>query len=286
MRSTNVTVVIPWSGNDSQALAKQLLLLANQTSNEPFEVVVACNSLSAQMHRPAVSTTNPKARFIDATENIGISFARNAGVSEAHGTKILFCDADDEVAENWVEMMSGMLDSHPAAGSVLDFVSLNGSGFQRQQKQSKIWPRKVAHYAPTVPGGSLAIRREVFESMSGFDPKYDGAEDLEFCFRLHKMGYALGLTARTEVRYRLKTSFISAFRAHLKYGRAYAKVLKAYSSVGAHHSPADFIFGLIKVALAIPLAIFSPRRRVNCGYILGHFVGRLRGSFVYRVWAM
>lgn len=55
---------------------------------------------------------DPRVRVIHQ-KNQGVSSARNAGLSNAKGAFVMFCDSDDHVAENWIEACYSVIRDHP-----------------------------------------------------------------------------------------------------------------------------------------------------------------------------
>jgi len=109
--SPAATVVIP-SHNRGAVLAKTLGALAEQTTSEPFEVIVAldaCTDDSAAV-LDKLETTFPL-RWI-AGEWCRASAARNAAAREARGRVIIFLDDDIVVGSGFVD---GHLKGHELA---------------------------------------------------------------------------------------------------------------------------------------------------------------------------
>lgn len=55
---------------------------------------------------------DPRVRVIHQ-KNRGVSAARNAGLTDASGTYVMFCDGDDHVADNWIEISYSAMRVHP-----------------------------------------------------------------------------------------------------------------------------------------------------------------------------
>ncbi len=67
--------------------------------------------------------------------NVGINFARNAGIAAAPDGKVFLCDADDEVAEDWLEGMASALEPGLWVAGALDYCRLNyGSHTSRLER--------------------------------------------------------------------------------------------------------------------------------------------------------
>ena len=105
-----ITVVIP-RFNDGETIGSQLEALAKQVWSGEWEVVVSDNG-SRDNTLAVVEQFKqrlPNLRVVDSSDRRGPGHARNVGVHEATGEGILFCDADDEVAQGWLEAMARAL---------------------------------------------------------------------------------------------------------------------------------------------------------------------------------
>lgn len=218
-----VSVIIP-AHNADKTLGRQLRALACQEQDPPFEVVVVANRCSDR-------TTNVAETFCDsldlqvviADDLASAAYARNQGRNVAQGHYFLFCDADDQVQDGWVREMV-----RPLAAGKADFV-----GGLRIGDYSD-YPRWLHSYRPPSAEGiclnsadvpyaitaSLAVTREAFDSVNGFDETFPGAggEDRDFCFRLSRAGYRIGEAPNAILIYNTR----STYRSLLKQQRSYA----------------------------------------------------------------
>jgi len=282
------TVIIPWIGIQSDLLRLQIQALLPQLQKSQTELIVSCNSKSALAQMPAIARDFEPftIKIVDSTDFAHVSHARNEGAKAAAGEYLLFCDADDIVAPNWVEEMTRGLDCFDLVGAACRYAQLNGSSYKRQDVLASAGLRSVANFLPHAPGGNLAVSKQVLWKVGGFsiEPKF--AEDIDFSWKAQLAGRAIGFVSPTYIDYRLQGEFAKCFATHRKYGIGYACLLAKYRSFGAHHSVLDSAKNLLKLPVALGYLIFSPSRRSNAGYMLGHFIGRLQGSFKYRVWAI
>src|SRR5260370_34776131 len=65
---------------------------------------------------------------------------------------------------------------------------------------------KEPHPVPLLGGGFIAVRREVFATVGGFDSGMVlwGAEDSEFCIRLWTLGYECWVVPSIDVAHRFR----------------------------------------------------------------------------------
>ena len=169
-------------------------------------------------------------RVVSAGERLVANHARNVGVGLARGRHILMCDADDVVGPEWlgsmravlldVELAGGPLERHPAApfGAVPD-------------------PATPVHGFLRRPfGANCGFRREVWETLGGFDESYRGGDDAEFFWRAQLAGYRLEFAERAVVSYRLSPTVGSMCRKSYITGRACAQLYRQFRRDGMPRS--------------------------------------------------
>ncbi len=144
------------------------------------------------------------------TARSGVPRARNHGARVASGEVLVFADAHVVAPALWGHPILDAL-AAPGVGATAPAVyDLNnpvakGFGFQLSVPTldpSWLSQRDTTPYAvPTLPGCCFAIRREVFETVGGFDEGmiHWGMEDTELGLRLWLLGYDLLLVPQIEL---------------------------------------------------------------------------------------
>ena len=115
-----VSVIIP-AFDAAETLDEQLAALARQTPPFAWEVLLCDNGSRDGTVELATSWADrlPGLRIVDASSRRGPSFARNEGAQASAASLLLFCDADDIVADDWVERMAeGLSRASLVAGSL------------------------------------------------------------------------------------------------------------------------------------------------------------------------
>ncbi len=188
-REVRLSIIIPCY-NAATTLGEQLAALANQTWEQPWEVIVADNGSHDDSRRVAADflMRMPHLRIVDAGARRGGAFARNEGARHARGTALAFVDADDVVAPGWVAAIGQALNRHPFVASRFDIERLNQhSWLSRTRRNPQADGLQRVSYPPYLPhagGSGLAIERKLHEQVGGFDETLPRLMDTDYCFRV------------------------------------------------------------------------------------------------------
>ena len=148
---------------------------------------------------------------IDRTPKwIGTVRARNFGANRARGAVIVFADAHVSVPSAWWETLLEPLED-PRVGAVgpviqgLNHPEAKGYGLRFVDAALNcewgLWRGDDPHPVPLLGAGLMAMRRDLFASLGGFDPgmvRY-GMEDPDLDLRLWTYGYSCVLVPTVEV---------------------------------------------------------------------------------------
>jgi GT2 family glycosyltransferase len=140
------------------------------------------------------------ARVVRAGRPLGISAGRNFGAWASSGDIVVFSDAHVEVDEGWLEPLVDAL-ADPAVAEVaptvgnLDRRPAKGYGFTWPDLSLRMkWlvakPSEPTD-VPFICGCFLAVRRDLFQAVGGFDEGMYrwGSEDAELSLRFWLLGY-------------------------------------------------------------------------------------------------
>jgi GT2 family glycosyltransferase len=199
----DVSIVLPVYNQLPFTLACVDALLCHRT-RYTFEILVG-DDASSDATGAALAHPIAGVRHVRHASNLG--FVRNCNVTAAHarGRHVLFLNNDTQVLPGWLDELIGTLDADPAigmAGSKLIFpdgrlqecgaiVWRDGSAWNYGRLADPRRPefcylRDVDY----VSGASIALRRELWEELGGFDelfvPAY--AEDADLAFRIRARG--------------------------------------------------------------------------------------------------
>ncbi len=116
---------------------------------------------------------------------------RNLGAQTAAGDVLAFVDADHEIDPHWIASAARALDAPAVAAAGAPYsVPADANWVQRRYDTLRSRsPRPVD--VDWLGSGNLAIRRDVFQEIGGFDVALETCEDVDLCNRLKLAGHRL-----------------------------------------------------------------------------------------------
>jgi glycosyltransferase involved in cell wall biosynthesis len=183
-----VSVVIP-TYKEEKYIGATLRALKQQTYRS-IEVIVSDSSSPDDTVRIA-------RKFADkvvVTKQRGISLGRNLGAKAAQGDILLFIDADTALHPDFITNIARAFEDGSvvmAAGVIRSDGPLVGRLIYRACGELAWLLAKINH--PRIYGICMAVRRNAFEKLGGFDEKLETAEDMDITGRARKLGKCLVL---------------------------------------------------------------------------------------------
>lgn len=194
------SVIIPLY-NKAPYVHKTVESVLGQTFDD-YELIIIDNGSNDGSSEIVAGFTDPRIRTIRIDENVGVSNARNKGVSLSTSTYITFLDADDWWEPTFLEEMSGLIERHPDAGiyGTGYWIVKNGKkrlapiGVEEGFTEGIINYCKVYAKTLCMPLTSItvAIPRTVFNETVGFKPHLKLGEDFDLWIRIamkHKVAF-------------------------------------------------------------------------------------------------
>ncbi|WP_290783464.1 glycosyltransferase [Arenimonas sp.] len=166
-----------------------------------FEVIVVDDASTDASAR--VLPSIPGLRYHRNAQNLGFIGTCNAGAQLAIGDYLVFLNNDTTVSPGWLDALLDTFDQHPdtgLAGSKLVYpdgrlqeaggiVFADGSGWNYGRFEDPAHPRfNFVREVDYCSGASLAVRRDLFAQLGGFDSHYAPAyyEDTDLAMRVRK----------------------------------------------------------------------------------------------------
>jgi len=295
--------------NSRRDIEKCLHSLQTHCLGVAIEILVLDNA-SADGTADFIQAHFPAVRLLRSGENLGYARANNLAAKQAKSRYLLFLNPDTWLDDDLATPIVRFLDSHPEAGGCTPR-ALNPDGslqvgsvrqlptltplFYDQVGLAQLFPRsrRFGRYRMTwwdhndqreveqAMGACLALRREVFETVGGFDESYFMYyEDVELCRAVRDAGWKIfylpdarvyhvgGQSANQFVMKNFKEWYASMFRYFRKhYGRL--TVLLAKSLVAAIETIKVAALG---VMMLIPRAnqrgnVWNSRRQQLAGHL-------------------
>lgn len=185
-----VSVVIPHYGHHS--LLEACLAALRAHTDRTVEVVVVDNGTGCDIAADVI---------VRNEDNLGFAVACNQGAAAAAGDTIVFLNNDTEVHAGWLEPLTARLAAGAGiVGALLLYPDGNvqHAGIHLYHNTSDVLTaanRREAHPAgevEAVTGACLAIHRDVFFALGGFDGGYhNGYEDVDLCLTARAAGHTV-----------------------------------------------------------------------------------------------
>ena len=186
------SVIIPLY-NKAPYVRKTVESVLSQTFRD-YELIIIDNGSNDGSSEIVAEFTDPRVRIVRLEENVGVSNARNKGVSLSTSPYITFLDADDWWEPTFLEEMAGLIERHPNAG-------IYGTSYWMVKNSKKrLAPIGVDDgftegeinyctvYAKTLcmplTSITVAIPRAVFDETGGFKPHLKLGEDFDLWIRI------------------------------------------------------------------------------------------------------
>ena len=202
-------------------------------NDESYEVVVIDDGSSdgtsevAQSFLSRFEEQGIEFRII-TQENKGLSVARNRGAEIGGGELIAYTDDDARPDQDWLKWLRVGFQAGEEIGMV------GGYGLQptRDEPEAQEVSRLPGQASPVLldntnaehlPGCNMAVRKKVWQEVSGFREKYRIAgDDVDFCWRVLEAGYGVKFHPCAIVWHESRATFYAYLKQQWGYGKAEA----------------------------------------------------------------
>jgi len=254
----DVSFVIPVR-NDAVRLRKCLASIhANDYPIENVEIIVVDNGSSDGSR---IVASDAGTTVLSAPDQ-SVAQLRNMGAAAARSGILAFVDADHVLGSEWIRTAVDVLGRNPAFGAVGALYHAPEDGTWVQRAYDRLRGRRVGNQPVEWLGaGNMAVRREAFERVGGFDPSLVTCEDVDLCKRLRAAGFGVMADDRLVTVHRGDPATLGAlFRGELWRGRGNLAVsFRAPITVRELPSAIAPVVQLIGLALALSAFVINGR---------------------------
>jgi len=278
-----ISVIIPVR-NGMPWLETQLRALVEQECDEPWEVIIANNNSTDRSGSVAREWVNRfhAMRVVDASNARGPGGTRNAGVVEAQGDLLAFCDADDIVQQGWLSAHVAALADADISAGVFDYWSLNQQPAPSPLAYAPPPATTLFHFLPAAGSGNLAIRRRAFEELGGFADDLMTGEDFDLSWRSQLSGHRFFLNAEAVVARRDQQGFRAMLKRYISYGRCGPILFRRFQAKGLQRELVLAAKTWVWLVVSSPMLI-RPEFRDHWARTAGWRAGRLLESAKLRI---
>lgn len=212
-----------------QELFLCLQSIYNVKGKTPFEIIVVDNDEKKSIEKD-LKEKFPGVMYIKNPKNTGFGAANNLGVRHAKGEFIFFLNSDTVLLNDVMSKLLLFFKHHKDAALVAPL--LFGRDNKPYQQGSlllgikegivclsflnklfpnnpiskryflKDWDKATTKEVDVVPGTAFMIRKELFETLGGFDKRFFlFFEEFDLCRRIKHLGYRLYITPQAKVKH-------------------------------------------------------------------------------------
>jgi glycosyltransferase involved in cell wall biosynthesis len=191
-----VSIIIPVK-NEGSNIKNTIESALKVKTSCPFEIIVVddgstdnCCDFIPELGRSQIK--------LFKSNGVGAAGARNLGAKNASGSFLIFCDAHLFFEDGWIDSLvvpiqKGIADGTTPGIANAAYPISTGFGQTLNEALEVKWQLQKETLSPTaiLPGGCIAISKQVFTEIGGFDHGFRvwGFEDIEFSVRMWLFGY-------------------------------------------------------------------------------------------------
>lgn len=207
MKRPFVSAVIP--AYNRAHLLGEAIASALEQGYAPLEIIVVDDGSTDATGDVARSFTGVR---VIRQENQGVAAARNAGIAASRGELIAFLDSDDTWTRDKLRVQVGHHENHPEVGySVTHLRNVLAPGVACPK-----WlpPRFLEGTHVGMATCTLMVRRDVFDRVGVFDPKFRVAEDTDWLCRAKDAGVPMAIIPEALLTRLVHQQNLSGLEAH------------------------------------------------------------------------
>ncbi|GCE23421.1 glycosyltransferase [Dictyobacter kobayashii] len=257
MEAASVSVIIPYSRAE---LIETVLEKLNQQTypHELIEIIVVGQPSRALEQQWST-------HIVNAVTDMYPGQKRNQGARMARGDYLLFLDDDCEPEPDWIEQNVREL-QNPQIGAVGGQIAGKSDAFFARclDFSSFAFCQNSQRSEMQLCSASLGVRSQVYAAVQGFNETLRVCEDIDFCYRLIKLGYRTVYQPAIKVKHNhRRNSFKILMRYSYFFGREsglYIKLLhpgmnRRNQVLTLVRHPLAYALLLVPIALSITILI-------------------------------
>jgi glycosyltransferase involved in cell wall biosynthesis len=232
-----ISVILPCF-NGAKTIAVQLQALARQNWPGEWEVIFSNNGSTDNTIEIVESFRSqlPYLTVVNAYDSVGSRLpawhSYNVALKVATGDAFVFCEADDEVGDGWLEAMAEALKKHDFVLARMDYQKLNkpetiGKPGTQVQETKLLQLEGYPHYKWGF-GCTFGFRRSVYNTLGDLSHYFYAAFDTEYCFRAQREGLNLYFVNDAVMHYRLRETPKEMFKQRRVWGKEFSQVMRGY----------------------------------------------------------
>lgn len=231
LRSTT-SVIIPTRG-PSPAL-RELVISLDMSVRDPsvVELIIVHDGPGADF-ADTLRGIDLRGAVISTGRQRGPGAARNAGSRIASGERIVFIDDDVMLPQDWYADLGGAWTASPGVALLGGTIrSLARSNAVSQAFETFVIRNEYRDGNWFLAAACVAVRRDAFETLGGFDERFDDAsgEDWDLCRRAHAAGLEVLSSEQFHVFHRNPTRCSQLLSRAQRYARSFGDERRLHPS--------------------------------------------------------
>jgi hypothetical protein len=131
------------------------------------------------------------ARVLRTPEAVNVAALRNTGARVVDARFVAFVDADNVLAPGWAAAFENAAAAGTPAALGAPYTAPPAPTWVQAWYDGLRDRADGVRPAEWLAAGNLAVRRDVFEAVGGFDESLETCEDVDLCFRIARAGHAI-----------------------------------------------------------------------------------------------
>jgi len=206
MQNFNKLSIVIVNYRSEQYLDMCLASIYHESDRRQFEIIVVNNDQDTDLHK--ITEKYKKINLHNSVRNLGFGAACNYGAEKSTGDILFFLNPDTQIKSDYVmEILNKFMQSNEKV-AIIGPMLITDEGETQQwcagkdltikqliknnlgmTESKKVWESKKNISVDWVSGAALAIKKEIFIKIQGFDEKFFMyGEDLDLCRRVRQTG--------------------------------------------------------------------------------------------------